>query len=170
MYVCVCRYNQSAEIVLKEWIVQKTAVMKRSVSRKELRQKALELLSPYRPNFQASRTWIKNFLARHNITLNAILHGVEFKRTKKKNKIAASKPQQLNDHSHNNRDGISPIHDQENTSPSALQRHHNQSYIPARTSTCHLHKIGRPRDLLKQDINWKVCFIPHTPNNLCAPN
>ena len=114
---------------------------KRRVSHKELRKKALELILPYNPKFLASSFWIRNFLHRHDITLNAVMHGMrctKSRSTKKKN-VASS------------------VLDQENTCPSSeLQRHHNHDFSPVQPSICHLQKIGRPRELLKRKINWKV--------------
>ena len=165
MCVCVCTYvcsyDQSVEITLKDWILQKTTMEKRRVSHKELRKKAQELILPYNPKFLASSFWIRNFLHRHDITLNAIVHGMQCTKsrsTKKKIDKKSSK-HYFTVESEQHQDGgvATSVLEQENTCPSSeLQRCRNHDFAPTQTSTCHLQKIGRPRELLKQQINWKV--------------
>ena len=64
----LCRYDPCIDDILRDWIVQKMSVKKR-VLQKEIKQKALELILPYCPNFQASQRWISSFLHRHGINL-----------------------------------------------------------------------------------------------------
>ena len=73
-YLCICRYDQSVDVTLKDWVLQKMA-MKERVTHEELRKKAMELILPYNPDFQASQGWITRFLYRHEINLKSMLHG-----------------------------------------------------------------------------------------------
>ena len=128
------------------------------MSHKELRKKALELILPYNPKFLASSFWIRNFLHRHDITLNAVVHGMrctKFRRTKKKNEKNSSKHHFGGESQYGG--AASSVLEQENTCPE-LQRCHNHGFAPTQPSICHLQKIGRPREFLKQQINWKVCI------------
>ena len=143
--VCMCvymyRYDQSSEVVLREWILQKMA-MKKRVSRQDLRQKALELITPHNPDFQASSGWITSFLCHHEINLKTMAHGtgcIKSKNAKSKaaynhHFITGSKQQQSD--------------------------HLNNQDAPTKTSIIisahHLQKIRKPRQFLKQKINWKV--------------
>lgn len=58
----------SIDIALRDWVLQQMMVTKR-VSQVEIKQKALELILPHRPDFRASSGWITRFLHRHNISL-----------------------------------------------------------------------------------------------------
>ena len=44
-------------------------MVKKRVLRREIKQKALELITPHDPNFRASQGWISRFLDRHHINL-----------------------------------------------------------------------------------------------------
>lgn len=179
-YVCiqvyvhiVRRYDQSVEIILKDWILQRMITEKRRVSHKELKQKALELVLPYNPNFQASQSWIRSFLLRNDISLNAMARSIRYSKAKtarKKNgKIAGThhctvksqKYQRQKGHSRNqDSETSSMLEQQENTRPlSGVQRHHDNVFNLTHTFTQGLQKIGRPRELLNQDISWKVFII-----------
>ena len=87
-------YDQSVEIILKDWILQRTTTEKRRVRHQELRKKAQELILPYNPKFLASGAWIRNFLHRHKMSLNAMVHnmaGTKSTSTKKKNVKTSNK-------------------------------------------------------------------------------
>jgi len=143
--------------------------MKKRVSRQDLRQKALELITPHNPDFQASSGWITSFLCRHEINLKTMAHGtgcIKSKNAKSKaaynhHFITGSKQQQ-SDHL-NNQDIISSVLEQENTCPpsqlESSQGHYSHN-APTKTSIIisahHLQKIRKPRQFLKQKINWKV--------------
>ena len=65
------RYDQSIDSFLKEWVIQKMAMGKDWHSiRDEFKRKAMEMILPYNPNFQASCGWLIKFLTRHKLTLN----------------------------------------------------------------------------------------------------
>ena len=50
--------------------------MKEGVSHKQLKKKAMEIILPYNPDFQASQGWITRFLHRHEINLKSMMvHG-----------------------------------------------------------------------------------------------
>lgn len=74
IYVYSYRYDQSVDVALKDWVLQKLA-MKERVSHEELKKKAIELILPYNPDFQASQGWITRFLYRHEINLKTMIHG-----------------------------------------------------------------------------------------------
>ena len=129
------------------------------MSHKELRKKAQELILPYNPKFLASSFWIRNFLHRHGISLNAVMHGMQCTKSRSKNDKNSSK-HPFTAESELCQAGGPSVLEQENTCPSLeLQIRHNHDFAPTQTCMHHLQKIGRPRELLKQQINWKVCFI-----------
>ena len=70
MLLCLYRYDQSIETILRDWVLQKS-VMNTKVSYNEIKQRALELISPHWPKFHASHGWIANFLHRHGINLKS---------------------------------------------------------------------------------------------------
>lgn len=129
--------------------------MKQMMSRRVLRRKALELMLPLHPDFRASTGWIKNFLHRHEINLTNTTRSVEptkSKVTKNKNgKVKGSHIFTIERHS-TNQYGTSCLIEQNNIYHSS-----ESSQTPLAASSYHLEKIGKPRKLLKQKINWKVC-------------
>ena len=68
------RYDQSVDVALKDWVLQKLA-MKEKVTHDELREKAMEMIIPYNPDFQCSQGWITRFLYRHEINLKTKVIG-----------------------------------------------------------------------------------------------
>ena len=133
--------------------MQRTIMEKRKVSHKELRKKALELILPYNPKFLASSFWISGFLHRHGLSLQALVHGMKGTKSRgikrKFNKISRQHRQQRDCSNNQNGSTVSAMHEQENTCPSSeMQRYHEY----------YQQKIGKPRELLKQDISWKVCL------------
>jgi len=61
-------------VALKDWVLQKLA-MKEKVTHDELREKAMEMIIPYNPDFQCSQGWITRFLYRHEINLKTKVIG-----------------------------------------------------------------------------------------------
>ena len=65
------RYDQSIDLFLREWVLQKIAVSQDGHTiRGELKKKAMEMILPHNPDFRASSGWLLKFLARHKLTLN----------------------------------------------------------------------------------------------------
>ena len=62
------RYDQAIDVALKEWVQQRVGENK-CVTRIEIRQKAMEMISPHNPNFRASSGWVEKFLTRHNLSI-----------------------------------------------------------------------------------------------------
>ena len=65
----VYRYDQSIDLALREWVLQRMSKGE-VITHDELKRKALEMILPCNPGFQASYGWFIRFLTRHNLTLN----------------------------------------------------------------------------------------------------
>ena len=159
--MCICRYDQSVEIILKDWILQRMATEKKRVTHKELRQKALELILPYNLNFLASEWWIRSFLLRNDINLKAMAHKIQYSKLEKRNdNIASTHHCTIKSEKDYFRIEDGEASSKEYTYPLlGLRRHQDNVFSLTHTFTQSLPKIGRPRELLKQDINWKVVLF-----------
>jgi len=71
---CTCRYDQSIDLALRDWILQRIA-NNEIITRYEIKRKAVEMILPQNPDFQGSDGWITRFLSRHNLTMNPKLIG-----------------------------------------------------------------------------------------------
>ena len=95
-----------------------------------------------------------------------MVNGVQLKNAKKKNCKTTNKhhltvePKQHRRRQkvHHSDSKALSVFEQENTCPSSKlqKRHNNNVFAPTHSFTYNLHKIGRPRELLKRDISWKV--------------
>ena len=160
----ICRYDQSVEIILKDWILQRMATERKRVTHKELRQKALELILPYNLNFLASKWWIRSFLLRNDINLKAMAHKIQYSNSKtvekRNDNIASTHHCTIKSEKDYFRIEDSEASSKEYTYPLlGLRRHQDNIFSLTHTFTQNLPKIGRPRELLKQDINWKVVLF-----------